>query len=401
MAVAAQYNAPVRIADGSMYLGDMDEIYTRLHAEAPVFWDDEQQVWVLSKWADVRDAVRDPQAFTSEKGSHFFPFDDRTSEGRAPDANVLYMDPPKHTVYRKLIMSALTPRLIKSIEPRIRRLVVEHLDEFQPGQPVDFVSAVSIPIPLLVITDLLGLPIEDRELYLRWADAFGGSHVTGSDAGERNATIAQMTQYMDDVLKQRLQNPTDDLLSALAFASEDGDKLDYAEVIQIAVLMLAAGNDTTRNLLSGGVRALLQWPDERAKLAADPDLMPGTVEEMLRYVSPVRYFGRVATRDVEIRGHTIRADDAIVPYYAAANRDPEIYPDPHRFDVERRMDRSPHVAFSYGTHFCAGARLARQEAHVVFDELLKRFPNYEQAGEIELEPNVMLNATLALPILPA
>jgi cytochrome P450 len=122
---------------------------------------------------------------------------------------------------------------------------------------------------------------------------------------------------------------------------------------------------------------------------------------MLRYVSPVRYFGRVATRDVELRGHTIRANDAVVPYYAAANRDPEIYADPQTFDVERRMDRTPHVAFSYGTHFCAGARLARLEAHVIFEELLKRFPNYEQAGDIELEPNVMLNATLALPIRPA
>lgn len=401
MAVAAQHNAPVRLADGTMYLGDMDEVYSRLHAEAPVFWDDEQRVWVLSKWDDVRQVVRDPETFTSEKGSHFFPFDDRTEAGRPPDANVLYMDPPKHTVYRKLIMSALTPRLVKSIEPRIRRLVNEHFDRFEAGRPVDFVQAVSIPIPLLVITDLLGLPIEDKELYLQWADAFGDSHVTGSDAAERQATISQMSQYMDGVLKQRLQEPRDDLLTALAFASEDGDRLNYGEVIQVAVLMLAAGNDTTRNLISGGVRTLLAWPDERLKLASEPELIPGAVEEMLRYISPVRYFGRVATRDVEVHGHKIRADDAVIPYYAAANRDPGVYAEPNRFQADRRMERTPHVAFSYGTHFCAGARLARLEAQVVFEVLLERFSGYEQAGDIVLEPNVMLNATLELPILPA
>src|SRR5215218_10140885 len=156
MSVLADQDAPISLADGSMYLGDVEPIYDRLLTQSPVYWDDEHRVWVISKWADVRDVLRDHETFSSEKGSHFFPFDDRKPEGRAPDANVLYMDPPEHTLYRKLIMKALTPPLVKSIEPSVRKLVVEHLDQFEGSEPVDFVQAIAVPIPLLVITQLLG-----------------------------------------------------------------------------------------------------------------------------------------------------------------------------------------------------------------------------------------------------
>src|SRR5215218_2855862 len=400
MSVLADQDAPISLADGSMYLGDVEPIYDRLLTQSPVYWYDEHRVWVVSKWADVRDVLRDHETFSSEKGSHFFPFDDRTAEGRAPSANVLYMDPPKHTHYRKLIMKALTPPLVKAVEPRIRMLVNRQLDGYDSGSIVDFVQTMSVPIPLLVITEMLGLPSEDHALYLKWADAFGSSHVAGTDPADRQRTIAQMTEYMDTVLKQRLKAPGEDLLSTLAFASEEGEHLEHGEVLQIAILMLAAGNDTTRQLLSGGVRALLRFPEERARLVADPSLIPNAVEEMLRYVSPVRYFGRVATRDTEVRGQAIKAGEAVIAYFAAANRDPEVYADPHRFDVTRRMESTPHVAFSYGVHFCAGARLARREAIIAFEELLRRFPDFELAGEVELEPNVILNATHSLPICP-
>jgi cytochrome P450 len=381
--------------DRDFYLGDVDAVYRRLRAEAPVYWCASGGFWALTKHADVDHVSRSPRLFCSGQGVLVKdPMRDGTMPATPP--SIIYMDPPAHVRYRRLVSRAFTPRMVRGLEPRIRLLARETLDVIRPGEPVDFVEHVAVPLPLLVIAEMLGVPAADRARFKEWSDVM----IAGADIGVA-ATIGAVQElfaYFLTTLEARRQAPRDDLVSALAHAEVDGERLADDEVLMFCLTLLVAGNETTRNLISGGARALIDFPAERRRLTADRGLLPTAVAEMLRWVTPVRAFARTATEDTTIRGQPIAAGDYLVLLYPSANRDEEVWGETaDRFDVGRLRDPG-HLAFGIGQHSCLGANLALLEAEVLFDELLRRFPRFTLAGEVEPLRSTVMNGIVRMPV---
>jgi cholest-4-en-3-one 26-monooxygenase len=398
---------PVRVDLPETYGADPVEMWQWLHRYAPVYWFEERQFWIVSGWEHVRTVVRDDELFTSTRGNQFVPRDERSGrdvkyadavDERIKVPRIIDMDGEQHAAYRRLISKSMTPRLIRTLETKIRVLIEDILSPVDPNSTLDVVESLAVPLPTYMISELLGVPIEDRDDFRRWSEAIIAQ--SRADGMPPTKELEEMFPYFEDLLQQRTKEPKDDLLSTLAQAS--GSNLNYkfaaSELIQLCTTLLAGGNETTRNLISGGVHALLDFPDERRKLVAHPEIVDNAVEEMLRYVCPVRYFGRVAMRDTELGGQQIKEGDAIFMYFSAANRDPSVYPDPDRLDLTRDLSKAPHLSFASGPHFCAGAHLARLETSLFFTEFHKRFPDYELAGDVVTEPNLISNITLELPI---
>jgi cytochrome P450 len=253
------------------------------------------------------------------------------------------------------------------------------VDALHPGEPVDFVEQVAVPLPLLVIAEMLGVPAADRARFKRWSDAM----IAAADLGVAAsiASVQELFGYFLEALAARRRAPRDDLVSALALAEVEGERLADDELLMFCMTLLVAGNETTRNLIAGGARALIDFPAQRRRLVADRTLLPAAVAEMLRWVTPVRAFARTATADTAIRGQRIAAGDYVVLLYASANRDETVWgPEADRFDVGRAPEAG-HLAFGIGAHSCLGANLAVLEAEVLFDELLRRFPDIELATD--------------------
>jgi cytochrome P450 len=381
--------------DPDFYLDDVAAAYRRLRAEAPVYWCARAGFWALTKHADIQHVSRNPQLFCSGQGILVKdPMRDGTMPVQPP--SIIYMDPPAHLRYRRLVSKAFTPRMVNALEPRIRAFARQSLDEVSPGVPIDLVEHVAVPLPMLVIADMLGVPAEDRLQFKRWSDAI----IAGADLGvaATMASVQEVFAYFLAQLEARRRAPRDDLVSALAVAEVDGERLADDEVLMFCMTLLVAGNETTRNLISGGARALMQFPDERRTLAANPALFPRAVEEMLRWVTPVKAFARTATQDTTIREQRIAAGDYVVLLYASANRDEEVWgPTADRFDVSRAPDPG-HLSFGIGPHSCLGANLALLEARVLFEELLARFPNFELAGEPEPLRSTVMNGIVRMPV---
>ncbi len=381
--------------DPSYFLQERNEVYRQLREESPVHWYQPGEFWVLSKYADVRRVSSDPATFCSRKGFRIND-DIRTGQGLPGiPPSMLGMDPPQHTQYRKLVNQYFTHRQVAKLEPRIREFAREALDTISPGETCDFVDAVSAPLPVLVIADLMGIPTSERERFKVWSDDCIAANEGDTEAQGR---VAELFSYVIAQAMERRSSPRDDLISIAANARLDGQLLTEAELGIFGVSLLVAGNETTRNLISGAARALMQHPEQREKLVRDPSLIENAVEEMLRWVSPVRCFARTATRDVEIREQPIAKDDFLVLCYGAANRDEDAYgPTSESFDVTRRPTR-PHLAFGFGQHICLGAHLARLEARVMFEELLARFPHFELAGESRRVPSTLINGIESMPV---
>jgi cytochrome P450 len=381
--------------DPDFYAGDVAEAYRRLRAEAPVYWCEAAGFWALSKHADVDTVSRNPQLFCSSGGVIV---NDPVRDGTMPVAppSIIYMDPPAHVRYRRLVSKAFTPRMVSTLEPKIRGLARESIDALVPGEPVDFVEHVAVPLPMQVIAEMLGVPVADRARFKRWSDDI----IAGADAGPAATmgVVQELFAYFMDVLAARRAALADDLISALAFAEVEGERLADEEILMFCMTLLVAGNETTRNLISGGAHALMQFPDERRRLAADRTLVPGAIDEMLRWVTPVRTFARTATRDTVIRGQPIAAGDYVVLLYASANRDEEAWgADAERFSVTR--SRAPgHLAFGIGQHSCLGANLALLEARVLFEELLARFPDFRLAGDVVRVRSTIMNGIARMPV---
>jgi cytochrome P450 len=381
--------------DPDFYIGDVDDAYRRLRAEAPVYRCEPAGFWALSKHADVDLVSRNQQLFCSGQG---VVVNDPVRAGTMPGTppSIIYMDPPVHLRYRRLVSKAFTPRMVNALEPRIRALACQSLAAVVPGEPIDFVEHVAVPLPLLVIAEMLGIPTEDHGRFKRWSDEI----VTGADAGAEAslAVVQELFGYFFEVLGQRRQALADDLISALAFAEVDGERLADDEILMFCMTLLVAGNETTRNLIAGSARALMRFPDQRRRLVAEPALLPNAVDEMLRFVTPIKTFARTATRDTTIRGQRIAAGDYVVLLYASANRDEEVWgPDADRFDVTRAPDPG-HLAFGIGPHSCLGANLARLETRVLFEELLRRFPDFELAGEVVPFRSTLMNGIVHMPV---
>lgn len=388
------------------YLGDTDPVFARLREEDPVHWyEGEGSFWCVTRYAHIRSISSRPREFCSAEGIAI-PIVVNRQAGRpegppglrpmeAP--TIIDLDPPKHNLHRKLVIDYFKPRATAQLEARIRQIARESIDRISPGEPVDFVEAVSIPLPMIIIADMLGVPREDHDRFRIWSDATVKA-ANGNPDEPTMATIIEMFGYLGEQLAHRRTNPKDDLISKLLQAEVDGKRLTEGELLMFCMILLVGGNETTRTLISGGTRALLDNPGEREKLVAAPGLVPNAVEEMLRYVSPLHSFARKAVVDAEVDGHAIRGGDYVVMFYSAANRDRSVFgDDADAFIVDRPTARRQ-IAFGHGEHLCLGASLARLEARVMFEELLPRLDGLRYDGEVERLRSIQINGIERMPV---
>ncbi len=394
------------------YLGDPEPAFAALRRDDPVHWYEGGRFWCITRHADVQDVGRRPRDFCSSRGTQIFQValerdrgdaipDEMLQTALASAPNIIMMDPPQHNRMRKLVIGAFTPRAAGHLEPRVREIARETIAAVPRGEVVDFVDDLAVPLPMLVIAEMLGVPREDHPDFRRWSDQMIRTGAGIFDE-ESQQSLVELFAYLADRVKERHDAPRDDVLSMLLRAEIDGDRLSDPEVVMFLMTLLVAGNETTRNLISGGMKLLFENPDQRERLSAEPERLPNAIEEMLRLVSPVRNFCRVATRDVGLRDKTIREGDWLAMLYASANRDEEVFgEDSDEFRIDR-PNAKQHVAFGFGEHLCLGASLARLEARVMFEELLPLLSGIELAGPIEPLPSNLMNGLVDMPVvLPA
>lgn len=372
----------IDIYDPDVYVrGVPHDVFAFLRREAPVFFQKEPNgrgYWALLKHEDVAMVGKDPGRFSSWRGGtniQDYPPED-LDQIRLMMVN---MDPPEHAKFRRLASTGFTPRMVARLEPRIREVTKEILDKVAPLGECDFVTSIAAELPLQVIAELLGVPHEDRHELFNWSNRLIGFDDPEFQTSLEDARAAafEVWQYANKLASERAGKKGDDLVSVLMNAEIEGERLTEMEFDSFFLLLAVAGNETTRNLISGGMLALMEHPEQRKRLLDDPSLVPSAVEEMLRWVTPVMYFRRTATRDTEVRGQKIREGDKVCIYYTSANRDEAVFKDSMRFDVGRTPNE--HLAFGGGEHFCLGASLARLEIRVMFEELLRRMPDLELA----------------------
>ncbi len=369
--------------------GTPHEWFTWLRQNAPVSHHPEPDgpgFWSITKHADVIVCNRDAHTFSSDQSRGGVVTLEERPPGEFEEAGgklMLMMDPPEHTRYRKLVNRGFTPRMIAVLEPRIRELTTKIIDDAIAKRDVDFVVDVAAELPLEVIAELIGVPSEDRHKIFEWSNRMIGSEDPEYIVSEEEVMGAQveMFMYAQQLADRHRDNPQSDIITKLLESEIDGDHLSDMDFNLFFLLLSVAGNETTRNAVSHGMRAFLENPDQYDKLVEDPaGRMDGAIEEILRWATPVLFFRRNATQDFELRGHQIKEGDKIALWYISANRDEDVFEDPFRFDIER--DPNPHIAFGGGgPHFCLGAQLARLEIRVLFDELATRIPRLQQIEE--------------------
>ncbi len=307
--------------------------------------------------------------------------------------NLLSIDPPDHTRLRRLVQPSFTPRTMEALRPRIQAIADELIDnaeraasergESAPNRSLELINTFAYPLPMNVISELLGVPPQDRPQVRTWSEVL----IAGQGLSEEAlAVIRDFSDYLRDLFAQKRRQPADDLTSQLVLAEEEGDKLDDDELLSMVFILIVAGHVTTVNLIGNAVLALLEHPDQLARMRANPELVPGAVEETLRYWGPVEMASpRYARESVELDGETIERGRILFPVLAAADRDPKRFPDPDRFDIER-VDASRHVAFGKGVHLCLGAPLARVEGQVAVETIFRRLPELRLAEPVEVPP---------------
>ena len=394
--------AEARLEDVDFYRGDPYPTYARLRREAPVYWCESGNFWALTKYEDI--AWLEGQGappFTSTDGL-FIPDalqPARTAErdpGGAQAASAGFMsDPPRHTNFRRLVTPAFSPKRLGDLEPSIRRIVAGLLDELPVGEPVNFVEAVSVPLAIRVVANFLGVPPEDWDQVRRWADSFmanlGGGLAEGSPEAQQAAVdLGEMYAYFVQNLNERRGNSREDLMSTVANMQVEGQHLNEGTAVAICFSVLIAGNDTTRNTLSGSMVTFTEHRDQWDRLVADPSLVGNATEELLRYVCPVIHFGRRAMEPTIIRDQPIAAGDFVVMLYGAGNRDEDIWPDGETFDIGRAQAQR-HLSFGGGLHRCIGAALGRAEIRFALEGLIERYSGWEIAGPVTRRPSTAVN----------
>ena len=375
------------------YAGDPYPAYRELRAMSPVCWNDVTKFWALLKYEDVRYVSSNPALFSSAKG---ITIPDPEMPSPVQEGNLIFSDPPRHRQLRKLINAGFTRRQVAHLEPKIREIVRGILDGLEPGSLHEFAEEIAAPLPTRLIAELIGAPPDDWEQFRAWSDAATG---TADPEIELDPFVAmgQLYEYFQKLIAARRAEPRDDLLSVLAEAEIDEQRLTDEDLLNFSFLLLVAGNETTRNLIALGTLALIAHPNQCRLLVDDHALIPGAVEEMLRWNSPVVHMARTATTDIEIRGQLIAEGDTVVMLYGSANRDEDIFgADSEQFKVTRHPN--PHIAFGCGEHSCVGAQLARLEASVLFDELLRRFPKLELVGEVDRMRATMVPGVKRMPV---
>lgn len=398
----ADLTAP--LADPEFYAGDPFPLYARLRAEAPLAHNDEVGFWVASRHPDVVTISRDPETFCSSRGIMVFEIG---SEYPTPPT-MMHTDPPDHTRYRALVQPGFRTSFIRALEDGVRRRTLALVDRIEPGMPVDIVGELAVPLPLQVISDLLGVPEEEWPRFFRWSEAVIPG-ATDWPEEERAQLSAEMVNYLLGAAAERRSKPRDDIISELAAAEVDGDRLNDDELAMFLVQLLVAGNETTRNMMSGGLlgfaRAPQQWSTLRQKLVGGHGsggsgpvrAVAIAVEEMLRWTTPVVSFMRTTTRPVELAGQHLEAGEPVLMLYASANRDEAVFGSTAgEFDATR--DPNPHVAFGFGPHFCIGAVLARLEGRMLLEALLRRFGTVESAGPVERTASPVIAGIRSAPM---
>ncbi len=390
------------------FFADPYPICYRLRSEAPVYWSDVMESWVLTRYNDVNACLRDSKLFSNAGRMTALVNQLPKEQQRQMEAfkshfehGLMHSDPPIHTRLRGLVNKAFTPRVVESVREQVQAVTDRLLDGIQSKEGMDVIRDLAYPLPAMVISTFLGLPVKDLDRFKRWSDdimsVLGTGRADINKIASAQDSILEMREYLGELMAERRQCPKEDLLSNLLAAEEHGNKLTTAELLATVVTMFVAGHETTTNLIGNGLLALLRHPDQLQQLRENPLLITATTEESLRYDSPLFRMFRIAAEDIEMNGQRLRKGDAVSPMIGAANHDPDQFPNPDRFDIHRRENR--HIAFGTGIHFCIGAPLARLEGPIAILTILRRFPKLRLADKaIEWQHNVTLRGLKSLHV---
>ena len=378
-------------------------LYKRLRDESPVLWDPYLHAWVVTRYADVTDVLMRFKAARTPSASKLV---ELGMEELAPLARVmvrqmLFLDPPEHGRVRRLAAAAFTPRRVAHLRDHIQSIADSLIDDVFDAGSMDVMADVANPLPAIVTAEMLGLPPSDHELLKHWsadfAEMLGNFQHNPGRTAQVLRSLDEMTAYFHDAIRRHAVHPTQGLLHALVAAEVDGDRLSEDEVVANVIVTMVGGQETTTNLIGNGLLTLLRHPVALNRLRDDPRLMPSAVEELLRFESPSQHTARLAPVDTSIGGHRIAAGQAVISVMGAANRDPQRFPDPDRLDLTRRDNR--HLAFGWAGHFCFGAPLARIEAHIAFETMLRRLPDLHlRSGPLRWRPNLGLRGLTELHV---
>jgi cholest-4-en-3-one 26-monooxygenase len=394
--------APVDLSDSRSYVAGVPHAYlAHLRRHDPVHWQDEPGgpgFWAITRYEDCVTVNRDYERFSSA-AQGTMPFEMDPDEIAQQGLMMLNMDPPLHTRYRRLVNKGFTPRMVRDLEESIHLAADAIIDDVIETGHADFVTQISAELPLQVIAELLGVPPDDRHRMFEWSNRMVGSEDPEyQDQSALALTSAmELYAYASELFAKKRIDPHADLMSALTTVEIDGERLSDMELELFFLLLTVAGNETTRNLMSGAMHAFFQYPEQWQRLLDDRSLLPSAVDEMLRFVTPVMNFRRTAMVDTELSGTKITAGDKVVFFHASANRDEDIFSDPDTFDVGR--DPNPHIAFGGGgPHFCLGTNLARMEIRVMFEHLLDRMPDIRRDGEVQRLQSQFINGVKHIPV---
>ncbi|WP_157843096.1 cytochrome P450 [Bacillus sp. FJAT-44742] len=381
--------------------------YDKLRKDEPVYWNSQWDGWILTSYEDVRSAFQDlrlsAERVRPSKGMDTKKQNEMTSVYEILSNWMVFNDPPKHTRLRMLMNKAFTPKAVKKLVPQIEDTTDFLLKDMRKHYTCNVLRDFASILPIIVISELLGVPKEDRDKIKKWSDdlmllVFGAVEVKERHAVAKQS-LFEMVDYLKDIVEKRRQDPKDDLITALVQASEDGNKLSDEEVISTCTLLVFGGHETTTNLIANGLLALYNHPDELEALKEKPELITTAVDEILRYDGPSKAMVRVAKEDLLLRDKEIKAGHKILLVQAAANRDPDVFDEPHRL----KIDRTPnlHLGFGRGIHYCLGAPLALQEGRIAISKFIESFPNYSiDLSELQWQPTIInrglkeLNITL-------
>lgn len=384
------------LLDSATYAGDLHATLDRLRSQAPLAWNATAGFWAVTRHADVSEASSDPSRFCSSKGILV----EEIGVTYDSPPTMMHADPPEHTRYRKLARPGFTNAVVRSLEALVRDRTGRLLDDLATkaagGAIVDITAELAVPLPIQLIATLLGLPAGDEERLFRWSEAAIPGATDWSD-DERMTLLGEMTTELLALAAARRAEPRDDVVSMLAAYSEDGEALTDSELGMFLIQILVAGNETTRNSISGALVALADFPEQLDRLIADPTLLPSAVEEVLRWTTPVTSFLRTAVSDTNLSGVAIAAGDPLLLLYASANRDEaEFGPSASTFDVGRSPNH--HVALGHGPHFCLGAALARIELTVVLEGVAERWQRLSVAGPVRRSGSSIISGIKAAPL---
>jgi cytochrome P450 len=378
-------------------------LFRRLRMEAPVHWDPFLHTWVVTRYVDVLEVLHNFSAnrtHTPEK-LKAIGLPELSAIAQLMVKQMLFMDPPAHTRLRSLAANAFTPARVSVLRSHIREIIGRLLDRLQDKDRMDVIRDLAEPLPAIVTAEMLGVPVSDHDQLKAWsadfAEMLGNFQHNPERAPRMLRTVNDMTAYFRDAIQRQKDHPREGLVHSLMTAEVNGDRLNEEEIVATCIVTMVGGQETTTNLIGNGVLTLLRNPEEMKKLKQDFSLIPSAVEEMLRYESPSQHTGRLAPEDRELGGKFIRKGQAVMAVMAAANRDPERFPEPDRFDVARQDNR--HLAFGYAAHFCFGAALARVEGQQAFEALLRRMPDLRlEPGPLTWRNNLGLRGLTALPV---